>query len=161
EFRRVLFRSQQEVAREASATSDALATFEDALATLSDEASSAEQRLDALNDIMDIMAGGTPSVTEATIDAADALRDATSAAEGFGFSQEELNSILADDGSLYMQSEAVSALRGEMDDLVVAAQRQADALIQGGETEGAEQVCRYLTADLRALASAAGVENTE
>src|SRR5699024_3575804 len=77
--------AQQEVAREASASSDALATFEDALATLSDEASSAEQRLDALNDIMDIMAGGTPSVTEATIDAADALRDATSAAEGFGF----------------------------------------------------------------------------
>src|SRR5699024_7095528 len=153
--------AQQEVAREASATTDALATFEDALATLSDEASSAEQRLDALNDIMDIMAGGTPSVTEATIDAADALRDATSAAEGFGFSQEELNSILADDGSLNLQSEAVSALRGEMDDLVVAAQRQADALIQAGDEAGAVQVYKDLEEDLRALAQTAGVENPE
>ena len=153
--------AQQEVAREASATSDALATFEDALATLSDEASSAEQRLDALNDIMDIMAGGTPSVTEATIDAADALRDATSAAEGFGFSQEELNSILADDGSLNLQSEAVSALRGEMDDLVGAAQRQADALIQAGDEAGAVQVYKDLEEDLRALAQTAGVENPE
>src|SRR5699024_1959700 len=149
--------AQQEVAREASATSDALATFEDALATLSDEASSAEQRLDALNDIMDIMAGGTPSVTEATIDAADALRDATSAAEGFGFSQEELNSILADDGSLNLHSEAVSALRGEMDDLVGAAQRQADALIQAGDEVGAVQVYKDLEEDLRALAQTAGV----
>ena len=154
-----LAEAQKEVAREASATSGALSTFEDALATLSDEASSAEQRLDALNDIMDIMAGGTPSVTEATIDAADALRDATSAAEGFGFSQEELNSILADDGSLNLQSEAVSALRGEMDDLVGAAQRQADALIQAGDEVGAVQVYKDLEEDLRALAQTAGVEN--
>ena len=151
--------AQAEAAQQSSATASALSTFEDALATLSDEASSAEQRLDALNDIMDIMAGGTPSVTEATIDAADALRDATSAAEGFGFSQEELNSILADDGSLNLQSEAVSALRGEMDDLVGAAQRQADALIQAGDEAGAIQVYKDLEDDLRALAETAGVEN--
>ena len=151
--------AQAEAAQQSSATASALSTFEDALATLSDEASSAEQRLDALNDIMDIMAGGTPSVTEATIKAADALRDATSAAEGFGFSQEELNSILADDGSLNLQSEAVSALRGEMDDLVGAAQRQADALIQAGDEAGAIQVYKDLEDDLRALAETAGVEN--
>ena len=151
--------AQAEAAQQSSATTGALQTFEDALATLSDEASSAEQRLDALNDIMDIMAGGTPSVTEATIKAADALRDATSAAEGFGFSQEQLNSILADDGSLNLQSEAVSALRGEMDDLVGAAQRQADALIQAGDEAGAIQVYKDLEDDLRALAETAGVEN--
>jgi hypothetical protein len=156
---RELADAQSEAAQQSEATTGALQTFEDALATLSDEASSAEQRLDALNDIMDIMAGGTPSVTEATIKAADALRDATSAAEGFGFSQEELNSILADDGSLNLQSEAVSALRGEMDDLVGAAQRQADALIQAGDEAGAVQVYKDLEDDLRSLAETAGVEN--
>src|SRR5699024_5043728 len=153
--------AQQEVAREASATTDALATFEDALATLSDEASSAEQRLDALNDIMDIMAGGTPSVTEATIDAADALRDATSAAEGFGFSQEQLDDILADDGSLNLRSEAVSKLHGSMDKLVEARQREADSLIQAGDADGAIAVYEELDQQLRELAETAGVTSPE
>ena len=151
--------AQAEAERQSSSTTDALRTFEDALATLSDEASSAEQRLDALNDIMDLMAGGTPSVTEATLDHADALRDITAAAEEFGFSQAQLNDILADDGSLNLQSEAVSALRGEMETLVGASQRQAEALIQAGDEAGAIQVYKDLEADLRGVAQAAGVEN--
>ena len=156
-----LAKEQQEVSRAASATSDSLSTFEAALETLSDEASSAEQRLDALNDIMDIMAGGVPSVADATIKAADALRDATSAAESFGFSQEELNSILADDGSLNLQSEAVSRLRGEMEGLVDARIREADALIQAGDVDGAVQVYKDLDVQLRELAETAGVKSPE
>lgn len=151
--------SVEEAEAQASSTTDALRTFEDALATLSDEASSAEQRLDALNDILDLMAGGAPSVTEATLDHADALRDITAAAEEFGFSQSQLNDILADDGSLNLQSEAVSALRGEMETLVGASQRQAEALIQAGDEAGAIQVYKDLESDLRAVAQAAGVEN--
>ena len=153
--------AQAEAARQSSATTDALSSFEDALATLSDEASSAEQRLGALRDIMDIMAGGTPSVTEATIKHADALRDATKAAEGFEFSQEDLNSILSDDGSLNLQSEAVSNLRGEMDKLVDTAALQADALIQQGDLDGAIQAYEDLDGQLRALAETAGVDSPE
>ena len=161
EYNRRTAEAMIEVERESRATTKALGTFEDALETLSDEASSAEQRLDALNDIMDIMAGGVPTVAEATIDAADALRDATSAAEGFGFSQEELNSILSDDGSLNLQSEAVSKLRDEMDGLADARVREADALIQAGDVDGAIQVYEELDQQLRTLAETAGVESPE
>ena len=153
--------SMLEASEEANATTTALQTFEDALATLSDEASSAEQRLDALNDIMDIMAGGVPTVAEATIDAADALRDATSAAEGFAFSQEQLDEILNDDGSLNYQSEAVSKLRDEMDGLADARKREADSLIQAGDVDGAIKVYENLDQQLRTLAETAGVESPE
>lgn len=148
-------------ASQAGATTSALQEFEDALAVLSDEASSAEQRLNALNDIMDLMAGGIPSVSDATIAHADALRAATKAAEGFEFSQEQLNSILSDDGSLNLQSEAVSNLRGEMDSMVSSAQKQAEALIQAEDTEGAVKAYADLEQQLRDFAAQAGVESPE
>lgn len=131
--------------------------FRDALAVISDEASSADEKLRALNDIMDIIAGASVSAADAAFAYAETVEKTAAAVEELALSKEDLDSILNDDGSLNTQSQAARALRGEFKTLSDDANVLAVSLAEAGDVEGVQAAYQGLYDDIQALAEAAGL----
>lgn len=148
----------------AAAMSDAerdAQTFNAALEVLSDEASSADEKLRALQEIMDIIAGKAVSASDAAFNYADTVRDTTKAVEDLALSQEDLDGILNDDGSLNVRSEAAARLRGSFQDLSDDANSLAVSLAEAGDVEGVSAAYDQLNADIDALGEAAGLSDEQ
>lgn len=149
--------SVEDVARSMTGAEQNTLIFNEALAVLSDEASSADEKLRALQDIMDIIAGKAVSAADASFGYAETVRDTTAAVEELALSQEDLDSILNEDGSLNTQSRAASALRDEFKSLSDDTNTLAVALAEAGDVDGVQKAYETLNSDIQALAESAGL----